>query len=204
MEASDNYYNLTTESVNITNSSLRSEEMEKITIAIYEYLYKANFASSLFYYILLLIILIFGPFLCVTIVVYENFGSDRQKRTIINRLSSHVFSNIAINSFIWSILRIIRDNVGLLSHSLAASINSISAVVWISSTFFITELVIFRFLYIVVWRRMKEINDEFWHYILLLSNILISITFAVGNYLCGHTGYDKVVIVDVFQKDHKR
>ena len=204
MEASDNYYNLTTESVNITNSSLRSEEMEKITIAIYEYLYKANFASSVFYYILLLIILIFGPFLCVTIVVYENFGSDRQKRTIINRLSSHVFSNIAINSFIWSILRIIRDNVGLLSHSLAASINSISAVVWISSTFFITELVIFRFLYIVVWRRMKEINDEFWHYILLLSNILISITFAVGNYLCGHTGYDKVMIVDVFQKDHKR
>ena len=204
MEASDNYYNLTTESVNITNSSLRSEEMEKITIAIYEYLYRANFASSLFYYILLLIILIFGPFLCVTIVVYENFGSDRQKRTIINRLSSHVFSNIAINSFIWSILRIIRDNVGLLSHSLAASINSISAVVWISSTFFITELVIFRFLYIVVWRRMKEINDEFWHYILLLSNILISITFAIGNYLCGHTGYDKMMIVDVFQKDHKR
>ena len=204
MEASDNYYNLTTESVNITNSSLPSEEMEKITIAIYEYLYKANFASSLFYYILLLIILIFGPFLCVTIVVYENFGSDRQKRTIINRLSSHVFSNIAINSFIWSILRIIRDNVGLLSHSLTASINSLSAVVWISSTFFITELVIFRFLYIVVWRRMKEINDEFWHYILLLSNILISITFAVGNYLCGHTGYDKVMIVDVFQKDHKR
>ena len=204
MEASDNYYNLTTESVNITNSSLRSEEMEKITIAIYEYLYKANFASSLSYYILLLIILIFGPFLCVTIVVYENFGSDRQKRTIINRLSSHVFSNIAINSFIWSILRIIRDNVGLLSHSLTASINSLSAVVWISSTFFITELVIFRFLYIVVWRRMKEINDEFWHYILLLSNILISITFAVGNYLCGHTGYDKVMIVDVFQKDHKR
>ena len=204
MEASDNYYNLTTESVNITNSSLRSEEMEKITIAIYEYLYKANFASSFFYYILLLIILIFGPFLCVTIVVYENFGSDRQKRTIINRLSSHVFSNIAINSFIWSILRIIRDNVGLLSHSLTASINSLSAVVWISSTFFITELVIFRFLYIVVWRRMKEINDEFWHYILLLSNILISITFAVGNYLCGHTGYDKVMIVDVFQKDHKR
>ena len=204
MEASDNYYNLTTESVNITNSSLRSEEMEKITIAIYEYLYKANFASSFFYYILLLIILIFGPFLCVTIVVYENFGSDRQKRTIINRLSSHVFSNIAINSFIWSILRIIRDNVGLLSHSLAASINSISAVVWISSTLFITELVIFRFLYIVVWRRMKEINDEFWHYILLLSNILISITFAVGNYLCGNTGYDKVMIVDVFQKDHKR
>ena len=204
MEGIDNYYNLTAESVNITNSSLRHEEMDNITIAIYEYLYKANFASSVFYYILLLIILIFGPFLCVTIVVYENFGSDRQKRTIINRLSSHVFSNIAINSFIWSILRIIRDNVGLLSHSLTASINSLSAVVWISSTLFITELVIFRFLYIVVWRRMKEINDEFWHYILLLSNILISITFAVGNYLCGHTGYDKVMIVDVFQKDHKR
>ena len=88
MEGNDNYYNLTTESVNITNSSLRSEEMEKITNAIYEYLYKANFASSLFYYVLLLIILIFGPFLCVTIVVYENFGSDRQKRTIINRFQA--------------------------------------------------------------------------------------------------------------------
>ena len=72
-----------------------------------------NFATILFYYVLLLIILIIGPFLCVTIVLYENFGSDRQKRTIINRLSSHAFLNIAISSFIWSIIRIIRDNVGL-------------------------------------------------------------------------------------------
>ena len=204
MEGSNNYRNLTTESVNITNSSLRSEEMEAITIAVYEYLYNTNFAFVLFYYVLLLIILIVGPFLCVTIVLYENFGSDRQKRTIINRLSSHAFLNIAISSFIWSIIRIIRDNVGLLSHSLAESITIISVVVWISATFFITEMVIFRFLYIVVWRRMKEINDEFWHYILLLSNILISITFAIGNYLCGHSGYDKMSMIDVFQKSNNR
>ena len=204
MERSNNYRNLTTESVNITDSSLRSEEMEAITIAVYEYLYNTNIACSLFYYILLLIILIIGPFLCVTIVLYENFGSDRQKRTIINRLSSHAFLNIAISSFIWSIMRIIRDNVGLLSHSLAESITVLSVVVWISATFFITELVIFRFLYIVVWRRMKEINDEFWHSILLLSNTLISINFAIGNYLCGHSGYDKMSMIDVFQKGDNR
>ena len=204
MEGSNIYQNLTTESVNITNSSLRSEEMEAITIAVYEYLYNTNLACSLLYYGLLLIILIIGPFLCLTIVLYENFGSDRQKRTIINRLSSHGFLNIAISSVIWSIIRIIRDNVGLLSHSLAESITLISVVVWISATFFITEMVIFRFLYIVVWRRMKEINDEFWHYILLLSNILISVNFAIGNYLCGHSGYDKMSMIDVFQKGGNR
>ena len=204
MEGSNNYQNLTTESVNITDSSLRSEKLEVITITVYEYLYNTNLACSLFYYVLLLIILIIGPFLCLTIVLYENFGSDRQKRTIINRLSSHGFLNIAISSFIWSIMRIIRDNVGLLSHSLAESITLFSVVVWISATFFITELIIFRFLYIVVWRRMKEINDEFWHYILLLSNILISITFAIGNYLCGHSGYDKMSMIDVFQKGGNR
>ena len=84
MEGSNNYRNLTTESVNITNSSLRSEEMEAITIAVYEYLYNTNFAFVLFYYVLLLIILIVGPFLCVTIVLYENFGTKTPSNKSVN------------------------------------------------------------------------------------------------------------------------
>ena len=172
-------------------------------IVVYEHLY-GDYFVRIFYYIVLILILFVGPSLCITVVLYEKFGADRQKRTILNQLSSHIFLNIAINSFTWSILRILRDSLGLLNTHFITPVALFSAGIWISSTLFITELTVSRFLYIVIWKRLKEINDDFWNCIALLSNILIAVYFCIGIHLCGYHGYDAGYIIDVIHVDEKR
>ena len=179
------------------------EESNFNSIAVYEYLYGGYF-QRISYYVVLILILLVGPFLSITIVFYEYFGSDRQKRTILNRLSSHIFLNIAINSVIWSILRILRDTLGLLNTSLITPVALFSGGIWISSTLFITELTVSRFLYIVIWKRLRAINDDFWNCVVLLSNILVAVYFCIGIHLCGSHGYDTGYIIDVIYLEEKR
>ena len=181
---------------NLNISETFNRKTDLILIDIYQYLYGDTLSCTL-YYVVLVSILLVGPLLCLTIVFYEHFGLDRQKRTILNRLSSHIFSNIAINSFIWSLLRILRDNIGLLKHQVITPVALFSAGIWLSSTLFITELTVFRFLYIVVWKRLKAINDDFWNCILVLSNVLIAIYICVGIHLTGSHGYDTGYIIEV-------
>ena len=179
------------------------EESNFDSITVYEYLY-GDYSQRIPYYIVLILILLVGPLLCITIVFYEYFSSDRQKRTILNRLSSHIFLNIAINSFIWSILRILRDILGLLNTSFITPVVLFSGGIWISSTLFITELTVSLFLYIVIWKRLRAIDDDFWNCVVLLSNILIAIYFCTGIHLCGSHGYDTGYIIDVIHIEEKR
>ena len=76
--------------------------------AIYEYIY-GDFPSRVSYYIVIFLIVTVGSFLSLTIVIYENFGADPMKRTIINRLDSFIFSNLVITFWIWGVFRILRD-----------------------------------------------------------------------------------------------
>ena len=140
----------------------------------YEYIY-GDIASYICYYVANVLSLTVGPFLCGTIVMYEHFGADNQKRTIINRISSFIFSNITINSIIWGVLRILRDVYGLLPSRLVTWILAFHKSMQFSTILFATELAIVRFLYIVVWKRMKPINDEFWTRVLAMSTYLIAL-----------------------------
>ena len=92
----------------------RSVDINMNSTDLYEYMYGANCPHTM-YYVVLVLIFILGPVLCIPIVLYEMYGGDRQKRTIINQLFSRVFLNIAIQSCIWSIIRLLRDVFGLLS-----------------------------------------------------------------------------------------
>ena len=148
---------------------------------IYEYIY-GNTVSYTFYYVVLVLSLTLGPLLCSTIVLYEQFGADRQKRTIINRIVSYIFSNIAINSFIWGLVRILRDVYGLLPAQLVTWIFFFTKFIRISTVLFATELTIFRFLYIVIWKRMKSINDELWMNVFATSTYLIALYFRLAAY----------------------
>ena len=91
--------------------------MDHFSEEIYNYLY-GQLISRMAYYLVLGIVVVFGPFLGMLMVLFERFGADSQKRTIINRLCSFVFINISIMSFTWSTLRILRDNFGLLTSKL--------------------------------------------------------------------------------------
>ena len=163
---------------------------------IYNYLY-GDLIPRASYYLILGVIIVFGPLLGITMVLFERFGADSQKRTIINRLCSFVFINVSIMSFTWCTLRILRDNFGLLTSKLFEYISIILMWLDISTLLFITEITVFRFLYIVVWRRMKVINDEFWTTVLSKSTYLVVFYLSMVCYVLNGPRYDSGEIVNV-------
>ena len=176
--------------------NISAENVTSSSIIVYEYLYGGSF-SCVIYYAVIALILVIGPLLCTAIVLYEHFGADRHKRTLLNRLSSLIFINFALQSIIWSILRILRDTLGVLPSHLTTPILAISHNLSMSSLLFVTELTTIRYLYIVVWKRMKEINDEFWGFVLMVSTHTISTFFVLSTSLVGSHGYEMATIIDV-------
>ena len=183
--------------------NLTIAEVNSSSIHVYEYLYSDVFAHVM-YYVVLVTVLIFGPLLCIPIVLYETFGGDRQKRTIINRLSSFIFSGIALQSCIWSILRILRDIFGLFYDHQITPVIIVSQAIALSNLYLLTEITILRFLYIVVWKRMKMINDEFWNVILTVSTNLMVTYFAASAHLCGDNSNNMDQIIDITHYKEQR
>ena len=173
--------------LNDTELQQSSKQMDHFSEEIYNYLY-GQLISRMAYYLVLGIVVVFGPFLGMLMVLFERFGADSQKRTIINRLCSFVFINISIMSFTWSTLRILRDNFGLLTSKIFDPLAIIYLWLSLSTSLFITEITVFRFLYIVVWRRMKVINDEFWTTVLSKSTYLTVFYVSVMCYVLGGPG----------------
>lgn len=185
------------------NISSEIDELSSTSIFLYEYLY-GNVSSRICYYAVIALILFLAPLLCTSIVLYEHFGADRQKRTIINRLSSQFFINIAIQSIIWSIMRILRDVLGLLPTHLITPVIVVSNTMKLSSVLFLTELTVVRFLYIVVWKRMKLINDAFWNAVLMISTYLVAIFLALSVVLGRDHSYDMGHLIDLTYHEQTR
>ena len=184
-------------------SNFTDPERNNSSPKIYEYMYDDH-VSYIIYYCVLILILVVGPLLCFPIVLYERYGGDRQKRTIINRLCSLIFTNIAFQSCNWSMLRIMRDIFGLLPTHITNIVALISNTVELSSLLFVTELTMFRFLYIVVWRRMKTIEDDFWNFVLTMSTFLVALFFSLSVHICGGQTYGMGHIVDVTEHKETR
>ena len=185
------------------NISSEIDELSSTSIFLYEYLY-GNVSSRICYYAVIALILFLAPLLCTSIVLYEHFGADRQKRTIINRLSSQFFINIAIQSIIWSIMRILRDVLGLLPTHLITPVIVVSNTMKLSSVLFLTELTVVRFLYIVVWKRMKLINDAFWNAVLMISTYLVAIYLAISVFLTRNNTYNMGNVVALTNYEETR
>ena len=135
-----------------------------------------------------------GPILMIGIVIFEIFGGDPQKRTIVNRLLSALLFNTAIWSVILGIILILRDVNGLLNFNLAMllrlSANFFANVVYI----YYNILTIFRYLFIVVWKRMRGVQDQFWSYIFFLSSYSLSFWFNIVYIMTGfHPNQDLLV-----------
>ena len=68
---------------------------------------------------------------------------------------------------------------------------------------FAAELAMFRFLFIVVWKRMKAIHDDFWMAVLAMSTYLISFYSVLADYLVGYDLEDTPSII-IFTCTEKR
>ena len=177
--------------------------LDDAAVAIYRHIYGSSVAQVC-YPLLISLPLVVGPLLCVPIVLYEIYGADPQKRTIMNRLLSFVISNIAISEFAWSVIRIIRHASGLLPFEFTEWVFVLRYWLMLTAILCYNQLTIFRFLYVVVWKRMKVINDQFWITVLGMSTYLIAFHSCVSTYLYGFDAtYGIQGIIDVTKHDGK-
>ena len=159
-----------------------TENLDHEAELLYEYLYGGTRGQLLLYSSTCLLSFV-GPILMLGIVIFEMFGGDSQKRTIVNRL----LSEILINTALWSILigttRIARNVFGLLEFDVAMFLRSLTMFLRISIYIFYNLLTISRFLFIVVWRRMRGVQDKFWMLFFIIATYSIAFWSVIYIYM---------------------
>ena len=138
------------------------------TELLYQYLY-GDVSGKIVLYSNIVVSSLVGPILMIGIVIFEMFGGDSQKRTIVNRLLSALLINTAIWSFVMGITNASRDVVGLLDYNTALFLQ-------ISARLFSNTAYIF---YVVYW---KTITDRYNFFIYQTFLQPITLTFLYRNH----------------------
>ena len=175
------------------NSSYVIEVFDNRSAILYDYLY-GDATGKTTLYINILLSSLLGPTLMFGIVIFEMFGGDSQKRTILNRLLSAILINSVILSIISGICRIARDVVGPFDYNTALFIRISASFFKLAAYFFYNTLTICRFLFIVVWKRMKGIQDKFWAYFLCILAYVLSFWYVTELLLSGFHPNDDLLI----------
>ena len=140
---------------------------------LYEELF--GYPTARFAQILLIIVNhIIGPILLSGIIAYEKYGGDPQKRNIINRLQSMSIASLIITTEIFGIVKILREIFGLIDFNAMIWIECLFCMFFCNALLFFAEMSVLHLLYIVVWKRVNAINDEFWACFLATSTHLVS------------------------------
>jgi len=134
-----------------------------------------NIPAKLIYVIILFTIHIIGPILISGIIIFEKNGGDPQKRNVINRLFSRALTNVILFTIVVGCSRVCREVFGLLDFNVMLIFECIGYVSLSNVIMFFNEMTIIKYLHIIVWKRVKGINDEFWA--LFLSAITMSWSF---------------------------
>ena len=116
-----------------------------------------------------------GPMLSFGIIMYESYGGDPQKRNIMNQLLSRTLINFSIGSILMGLCRLWGNVFGPANLEVASCIFAAIEVMSIAGILFFNQQTIFRYLYIVVWKRMRVVEDEFWIHFLTILNYMIVI-----------------------------
>ena len=123
---------------------------------------------------LLILIHIIGPILLSGIITYEKYGGDPQKRNIINRLQSTCIASLIIRTEIHGIVIILRETFGLIDLSIMIWIECLFCMFICNAILCFAEMSVLHLLYTVVWKRVKDINDEFWACFLISTTSVVS------------------------------
>ena len=144
------------------NSALLSMSSTDFKLnSLHEYLY-GSLWSKIGYFWMIFICHIVGPILLSGIVMFETFGGDPQKRNVINRLLSLCCINRILMTSLLGICRVWRELFGLIDVQIMTWIEGFGQFFGLNVIFFVTEMTILRFLYIVVWKRVRVFDDGFW------------------------------------------
>ena len=163
-----------TTSINISTNA----ELERF----YEELF-SDPTSKLSQIILLIVTHIIGPIFLLGIIAYEKYGGDPQKRNIINRLQSMGIASLIIATEIHGIVIILRETFGLIDLSIIIWIECLFCMFICNALIFFAEMSVIHLLYIVVWKRVKSIDDEFWACFLISTTTVVSFWVTIVDHI---------------------
>ena len=164
--------------LNDTQDAGNAEDFYLKNEILYEFLY-GDIDGKIILYITISFIFLIGPILMFGIVAFEMFGGDPQKRTIINRLLSGFLVNCATFGLMMGVSRIIRDGYGLVDSRLGMWLQFTRMVLSNAAYLYYFNLTIWRYLFIVVWKRMRGVQDEFFSTFTTLSIYVFCVWLAV-------------------------
>ena len=170
--------------LNDTQDADFAEDLYQKNEVLYNYLY-GDIEWKIILYSTIFLILFIGPILMFGIVIFEIFGGDSQKRTIINRLLSGFLINAAIFGIMVGVSRIVRECYGLVDSRLGLFMTVARMIVRIASYNFFFCLTIWRYLFIVVWKRMRGIQDNFFSIFISLSIYAFSVWVTIARLIIG-------------------
>ena len=119
-----------------------------------------------------------GPILMLGIVLFEINGGDSQKRNIINRLQSIALINLITFTCILGGCKIWRQAVGLIPFNTMEILERVGYVTCTNIILLMDEMTILKYLHIIVWKRVKGLNDEFMAFFCALTTLLWSLTIT--------------------------
>ena len=119
-------------------------------------------AASFVYTVLMVLNHIIGPFLLGGIIAYERYDGDPQKRNIINRIQSFGLANIIMSTTIHGLVRVAIEIFGLIYLDVMIWMECLFCIFACNAVLFFVEMSVLQLLYIVVWKRVKTLKDEFW------------------------------------------
>ena len=143
----------------------------------HEHLYSGMW-GKVGYFFMVFINHIVGPILLLGIIIFETFGGDPQKRNVINRLVSLCCANLILASTLLGVCRVWRELFGLIDVQIMTWIDWVDQICLVGVTLFVNEMTILRYLYIVVWKRVRGLDDRFWT--LFLSILTYSWAFCLA------------------------
>ena len=179
--------------LNDTQDADSGEDLYLKNKVLYNYLY-GDIEWKIILYTTIFLIMFVGPILMFGIVVFEIFGGDSQKRTIINRLLSGFMGNAAVFGFMMGVSRIIRDGHGLVDSRLGMCIQFTLMVLRNAAYLYCCNLTIWRFLFIVVWKRMRGVQDDFFSTFITLSIYVFCVWVNVAKIVVGFNPNERLFI----------
>ena len=164
-------------SIEILNVSTNMQ-LERLHDSLY-----GSVPCKIIYIFLLVLTHILGPLALVGIIAYEKRSGDPQKRNIINRLQTFGITNQIIFSTILGLVRVWRELFGLIDLHSMIWIECFSYIAALNFLLFFNEMTVIQVMYIVIWKRVKEINDEFWAFFLSITTTCFSCWITTAEHI---------------------
>ena len=126
---------------------------------------------------------VIGPILMLGIVLFEMNGGDPQKRNLINMLQSIALINLILFTCLLGGCKIWRQAVGLIQFDTMKILERVGYVMLANIILLTDQMTILKYLHIIVWKRVKGLNDGFLAYFCGFTTLLWSLTITLIDHL---------------------